>query len=300
MGAAADLEVAMRTMDAVVAAESEAHAAQCKARMFYSQRTTSTGPSKAHPPRRMPQWGQELLMLYREPPPWSQGQLPRIVRAAPKSRSLDEVAAVQRTNEHAMKGVQKMQDILAERHRSKKETNTSCDNSKGQTRLFAPRNPFAIAFNESSAHVQARTIEKTSAQSCTDAVTKSIMAAPPKSLASLKPITSLPVPIPPDHSRSTPANKGGESQHVRRGPRRSHESTLNCRPTSLQVRDLCGQRADMTVGSTTNRRRPGRAGSAAENKRGRAAATSAGSKKQKHSSGPSGGGFDWSSWSAPP
>ncbi|KAI0256685.1 hypothetical protein BJV78DRAFT_1166160 [Lactifluus subvellereus] len=292
MGAAADLEVAMRTMDAVVAAESEAHTAQYKARMFYSQRTTSTSPSKAHPPRKMPQWGQELLMLYREPPPWSQGQLPRIIRAAPKSRSLEEVAAVKRTDEHAMKGVQKMQELLAERHRStKKETNTSCDNSKGQTRLVAPRNPFAIAFDELSAHVHARTAERTSAQSCTDAVTKSIMAAPPKSLASLKPISSLPVPIPPD------------PQPVRRDPRRSHDSSLNCRPASLQARDPCGQRADRMVGSTTNRRRPVlRTGAdpAAENKRGRAAASSAGSKKQKHGEPGFGGGFDWSSWSAPP
>jgi hypothetical protein len=299
---AADLEAtAMRMMDAVVAAESDAHAAQYKARMFYSQRTTGIGPSKAHLPRKMPQWGQELLMLYREPPPWSQAQFPPIIRGAPKSRSLEDVAAVKRTHEQARKGVQKMQDILAERHRSaKKETDTFCDNSKGPSRPLAPRNPFATPFGESSALVRARINERTSAPSQTDTVIKSIMIAPPKSLGSLKPISTLPVPVPPDPARPASTSNGRDAQPGRGAPRRSHNPSLDGRVVSLQIRrDSRGQRADITVGSSANKGSPVRADPAAAKKRGSAAASSAGSKKQKHDKSGSGGGFDWSSWGAP-
>jgi hypothetical protein len=272
---AADPEAtATRIMDAVVAAESEAYAAQHKARMFYSHRTTSTDPSKTDAPGKMPQWGQELLMLYREPPPWSQAQIPPIAKTAPKSRSLEEVAAVKRTNEQAKRGVQNMKDILAERHFSAKNTDTFCDHAKRQSRLFTPRNPFAMA----------RSDEKTSTPSHTDTVTKSIMNAPLKSLGSLKPISTLPVPIPPDSdtARSAPGNNG------RRAPRRSHESRLDGRPVSLRIqRDPCGQRVGIIAGSNA---RPVLADPAAEKDRGRAAGSSSGSKKQKD------GEFDWSSW----
>ena len=297
---AADPEAtAMRIIDTVVAAESEAYAAQYKARMFYSHRTTSTGPSKADPPGKMPQWGQELLMLYRDSPPWSWAQLRPIAKTAPKSRSLEEVAAVKRTNERAKKGVQKMKDILAERHFSAKQNaDTFCDHSKRQTRPFTPRNPFAVPFGEPSGHVQARSDERTSTPSHTDTDTKSVMNAPPKSLGSLKPISTLPVPIPPDSdpARPAPANNGRGAQFGRRAPRRSHESSLDGRPVSLRIqRDSCGQRVGIPVGSNTNKSRPVRADPAAENDRGRAGGSSTGSKKQKDGSG---GGFDWSSWGA--
>src|SRR6266566_4544394 len=68
----------------VVAVESDAYAALHKAELFYSQRTVSSSSSMAHRPRHMPQWGQELLMLYREPPPWSQAQIHPIVKVPPR------------------------------------------------------------------------------------------------------------------------------------------------------------------------------------------------------------------------
>jgi hypothetical protein len=285
---AADSEAT--AMDTVVTAESETYAAQYKARMFYSHRMTSTGPSKADPSGKMPQWGQELLMLYREPPPWSQAQFPPIVKTVSKSRSLEEVAAVKRTSEEAKKGVQKMKDMLAERHFSAKNADTFSDHSKRQTRPFTPRNPFAVPFGGPSADVQARSNERTSTPLHIDTITKSIMSAPSKCLGSLKPISTLPVPIPPDSdpARSAPANDG------RRAPRRSHGSSLDGRPVSLRIqRDSCGQRVDIVAGSNANKRRPVRADPAAEKDRGRAAGSSSGSKKQKDGSG---GQFDWSSW----
>jgi hypothetical protein len=265
----------LRALHDVVAAESDAYEARHKAKMFYSQGAVSTSSSTAHSPRYMPQWGQELLMLYREPPPWSQAQLPPIVKAASRRRSLEDLAPVDRSNERTLKGVQEMRDMLSERHRLvKKETDGSCDSVKGSTKLSASRNPFAVRFGESSAPIHKKANEETSAPH-TDTVTNSTVVTP-KSLRSLRPISSIPVPMPPDSSLPAPENKG---------LRRRHDSNRNCRPISLQINGTRDHRVD-TSGCTIGRSGADRAEPAAARKRTKTASV-IGSKTQ---------GFDWSSW----
>ena len=270
----------LHTMHEVVAAESDAYEAQYKAKMFYSQRADSTSSSMAHPPRNMPQWGQELLMLYREPPPWSQAQHLPSVKAASGPRSLEDLVSVDRTNERTMRGVQEMQDMLSERHRSVKETDGSCDRKKALTKPSASRNPFAVRFGESSAPVHKRANEETSNPQHADTVTKSAMVTS----KSLRPISSLPVPIPPDSFVPEPEMDSGSTACGRGHSNRVHRSI------SLQNNRHREQRVDMSLPRTIGRSDPDRTEPAAARKRTRTAASVSGSKTESQA------GFDWSSW----
>ncbi|KAI0302018.1 hypothetical protein BC826DRAFT_986662 [Russula brevipes] len=278
--------------------DSDAHAAQYKAKMFYSQRAINTCSSATHPPRHMPQWGQELLMLHREPPPWSQTQLPPIVNATSRRRSHEEPVSINRTNKRAMKGVQEMNHMLSERHRPvTMETDSSCNDVMMSNKLSTPRNPFAVSLSKSSAHVHETAHEETSAPPRTNPVTKSVMAAPPKSLRSLKlrPISCLPVPTPPvAPDPSQPARATQHSRPGRCGPRESHDSNWNDKPASEHINEFHGQKADMSLALTTGRSAES-AKPAAARRRPTRAASAGGSKKQE----PAAVGFDWSSWSAP-
>jgi hypothetical protein len=268
----------------VVAAESDAYAALHQAKLFYSQRAVSSSSSMAHPSGHMPQWGQELLMLYREPPPWSQAQIPPIVKVPSRPRSHEGLVSVDRTNERTMKGVQEMCDILSERHRSmKKKTDGSFDSVTASTKLPPSRNPFAVRSGESSAPVHDRANEGTSTPLHADTATKSTVVKP-KSLQSLRPITSLPIPIPPDSSRPVSRNKGQDSGPAPCGPRRYHDSNRN----SLQINAFREQRADMSLDCTIGRSGTDRVGPAAARKRSRTAVSVSESGTKK--------GFDWSSW----
>ncbi|KAH9180538.1 hypothetical protein EDB89DRAFT_1919633 [Lactarius sanguifluus] len=206
---------------------------------------SNTGPLKTQSHRQMPQWGQELLMLYREPPPWSKGP--------PKTRSSNELAAVRRTDEQAMKSLQKLQDMLSERHRiAGTEVDSSCDGLKDSHAGGSSENPSERADEKSRAF--------------SPHTHKSIMEVPPKSLRSLKPITSLPVPRPPNSVKQASANKGRD---VRRGlprPQLSHESSQK-------------RKAEMMVASTGTRCASGRADPAVGRKRHRTATPATGSKK---------------------
>ena len=212
---------------------------QCNVNTFYSQSPSNTGPLNAHSHRQMPQWGQELLMLYREPPPWTKVQTPPIAVVPPKTRSLKELAVIRRTDEKALKSLQKMQDMLSERHRiAKTESNSSCDGLKESTKPSAPKNPFAKRHSGgSSEHVSERANEKVFSPHTTHAVAKSIMEVPPRSLRSLKPITSLPVPRPPNSPTPAPANKGREFQLVLPRPQSRYESSQKRVSVSLQIND---------------------------------------------------------------
>jgi hypothetical protein len=277
-------ETTLHTLHDVVAAESDAYEARYKAKMFYSQSVVGASSSMAHSPRYMPQWGQELLMLYREPPPWSQAQLPPIVKAASRPRSLENLVPVDRTNERTMKYVQEMRDMLSERHcLVKTETDGSGDSMKASTRLSASRNPFAIRFGESPTPVHERANEETSTPQNADTVTNST-AVTPRSLQSLRPISSIPVPIPPDSSVPVPENKAQDSGSAPSGLRRRHDSKRSCRTVSLQ---LNGSRDQRSLGRTIGRSGGDRAEPAAARKRTRTAASVSGSKRQ---------GFDWTSW----
>lgn len=255
----------------------------CEVNTFYSQRPSNTGPVKAHPHRQLPQWGQELLMLYREPPPWSKVQTPPIATVPPKTRSSKELAATRRTDEQAMKNLQNIQYMLSERHRiARTETNSSCDDLKESAKPSVPRNPFAKPHSGGpSEHMSERAYEKTRAFSPhTHAVAKSIMEVPPKSLRSLKPITSLPVPRPPDSATPAPANKGRHFQLVLPRPQLSHESSQKRVSVSLQIDDSEGQKAEMVMASAAIRRGTSeRADPMVGRKRPRTAAPTAGSKK---------------------
>ena len=265
----------LRTTPANVATGFDTYAAQHKAKMFYSQRTVDNGSSMAHQHKHMPQWGQELLMLHRDPPPWSRAGLSPIVKAAPRPRGLEEPMAIDRTNMRATKGVQEMQDILSERRRSAKEADSSCDGVKASTNLFASRNPFAVPLERPSASTLPHT---------------NVMIPPPKSSRSLKPISTLPIPIPPDSSEPVTANNGRDSMAAPCGPRRNHDASGKRRPVSLPVQELCGQKVDGWLASKTER-------SVAAKKRPRPAVSASGSKKQKHDkSGSRSREFDWLSW----
>jgi len=270
----------LHTVHADVTTESDACAAQYKDKMSYSRRTVDLGPSVTHPRRHMPQWGQELLMLYREPPPWSQAQLSPIVKSSLRPCSLEEPMSVDRTNERATKGVQEMQEMLSERRRAaQRETDGSRDSVKSSTNPSASRNPFAIPFGKSSAQIaseEASSLPRTS-----------VMVAPPKSVRSLKPISTLPVPIPPDSSRRITANNRRESMAAPRGPRRSQDPGRKSRQVSLPVKEPCGQKVDASLGEGAER--------AAARKRPMVSVS--GSKKQDKSD-PRSRGFDWSSWGA--
>lgn len=244
---------------------------QCEVNAFYSQKPSETGPLKAHSRRQMPQWGQELLMLYREPPPWSRVQTPPIARVPPKT----QLAAIRRTDEQAVKSLQKIQDMLSERHRiARTETNGSCDSSMEPAKPSTPRNPFAKPHSGgSSEHVSERADEKTRFSPHTHAVAKSIMEVPPKSLRSLKPITSLPVPRPPNSATPAPANKGRD---VPPRPHLSYESSQKRVSVSLKINDSEGQKAEMMVASAAIRR--GASGRAAAGRK-RLRAAAAGGKK---------------------
>ena len=219
---------------------------------FYSQRPSNTGPSKARSHKQMPQWGQELLMLYREPPPWSKVQIPPIAAVPPKTRDLEELAAIRRTDEQALVSLQKMQDILSERHRiARTESNSSCDGLNESTKPYAPRNPFAK--RHSSEHVDERANENVFLPHPTHAVARSIMEVPPKSLRSLKPITSLPVPRPQNSPTPPTTNKRRKFQRVLPGPQLSYESNQKRVPVSLQINDSGGQKAEMMVSSAIRR-----------------------------------------------
>jgi hypothetical protein len=273
----------LHTMHDVVVAESDAYEAQYKAKMFYSQRAGSTSSSMAQPSRHMPQWGQELLMLYREPPPWSQAQHPPTVKAS-RPRDLEDLVSVDRSNERTMKGMQGMRDMLSERHRFvTKETDGPCDSVKASTKLPASRNPFAVRFEKSSAPMHERANEKTSTPLHTDTVTKSTVVKP-KSLQTLRPISSLPVPIPPDSPMPVPKSKGQDSGPAPCGLQRRHDSNRNRRPSDHRV--------DMSLARTIGRSGGDKAEPAVARKRTRTAVSISGSKKQENKRK----GFDWSTW----
>jgi hypothetical protein len=265
----------------VVAVESDAYAALHKAKLFYSQTPVSSSSSMAHRSRHMPQWGQELLMLYREPPLWSQAQIPPIAKVPSRPRSHEDLVSIDRTNERTMKGVQEMRGMLSERHRSMKKPDGSFDSVKASTKLPASRNPFAVRSRESSAPVHDRANEGASTPLHTDTATKSTVVKP-KSLQSSRPITSLPIPIPPDSSRPVSGNKAQDSGPAP-GPRHYHDSTRN----SLQINAFREKRADMSLVCTIGRSGTDRVGPAAARKRSRTAASGSGSGTE---------GFDWSSW----
>lgn len=267
----------LSAMPVNVVTGSDTYAPQYKAKMFYAERTVDHGSSMAHQHNRMPQWGQELLMLYREPPSWSRAVLSPMVKAAPRPRGLEEPMAVDRTNMRATKGVQEMQDILSERRRSAKEADNSCEGVKGSTNLLAPRNPFAVSFERPSASTLPHT---------------NVMIAPPKSSRSLKLISTLPIPVPHDSSKPVTANNGRCSMAAPCGPRRNHDSSGKSRPVALPIQELC----DVSLASKTERSVE-RAESVAAKKRPRHAVSANGSKKQKHDkSGSRSREFDWSSW----
>jgi hypothetical protein len=272
-------ETTLQMLHDVVAVESDAYATLHKAKLFYSQRAVSSSSSMTHPPRHMPQWGQELLMLYREPPPWNRAQIPPIVKVPSRPRSHGDIISVNRTNERTMKGAQEMRDMLSERHSSmKKKPDGSFDSVKASTKLPTSRNPFAVRSGESSAPAHDKAIEGTSPHA--DTVTKSTVVKP-KSLQSLRPISSLPIPIPPDTSRPVSGNKGQDSEPALSGPRRYHDSNRN----SLQINAFRGERGDMSLSRTIGRSGTERVGPAAARKRSRTAASVSSTK-----------GFDWSSW----
>jgi hypothetical protein len=218
---------------------------QCNVNPFYSQSPSNTGPLNAHSHRQIPQWGQELLMLYRDPPPWSKVQTPPITAVPPKTRSLKELAVIRRKDEQALKSLQKMQDMLSERHRiAKTESNGSCDRLKESTKASAPRNPFAKRHSGgSSEHVNERAQPHT-----TRAVARSIMEVPPRSLRSLKPITSLPVPRPPNSPTPAPANKRRETD--------SEGQKAEMMVASAAIRRGASERADLTKDPAMGRKRP--------------------------------------------
>lgn len=271
----------LHTLPANVVTGSDIYAPQYKAKMFYSERTVDHGSSMAHQHNHMPQWGQELLMLYREPPPWSRAVLSPMVKAAPRPRVLEEPMAVDRTNMRATKGVQEMQDILSERRRSAKEADDSCEGVKGSKNLFAPRNPFAVPFERPSASTLPHT---------------NVMIAPPKSSRPLKQISALPIPIPPDSSKPVTTNNRRSSMAAPCGPRRNHDSSGKSWPVSLPIRELCDQEVGVSLASKTEGSVE-RAEPVAAKKRLRPPASANGCKKQKHDkSGSRSREFDWSSW----
>ncbi|KAI0306586.1 hypothetical protein B0F90DRAFT_776714 [Multifurca ochricompacta] len=283
--AVADTETpVLRTMNSALAAESNAPTAQYKASMYYLRRSTSTGSSRTYPPEHMLQWGQELLMLYREPPPWSQAQLsPVVLKVAPKSRGFEGLFTVKRTDEKITRGVKKMQDMLVERHRPvQTEIDNSRDNLKASARLFTKRNPFSSSLGGLSVHVH-KANEMTPAPSLhTSAAPKSVMVAPPKSLGSLKPISSLPVPIPPGPVRSAANNGGHGGQNPRLaqyGPRSGHDTSRN-RKSISPIDDSHDQKGDIMVAAAGNSERA-QADPAAK-KRSRAEASTVGRKRQKY------------------
>jgi hypothetical protein len=263
----------LHTMHADVATESDACGVQYKDKVSYSQRTVDLCPSVTHPRKHMPQWGQELLMFYREPPPWSRTQPSPIVKSAPRPCSLEEPMSVDRTNKRATKGVQEMQEILSER-RGDARTDGSLDSVKPSTKPSASRNPFAIPFGNSSAQI--------ASEEASSLPRASVMVAPPKSVRSLKPISTLPVPIPPESSRRTTANNRRESTAAPRGPRRRQDAGRKSRQVSLPVKESCGLSGEGAELATA-RKRP--------------MVSVSGSKKQDKSDSRS-RGFDWSSWGA--
>ena len=273
-------ELGVATLDVlhdVVGAESDAYAVRHKAKLFYSQRTTSTSSSIAHPPRHMPQWGQELLMLYRDPPPWDQAQIPLSVKVPSRPRSLEDLVSVDRTNERTMKGLQEMQDLLSKRHRSMKQTDGSYYSVKASTKLPASRIPFAIRSGEPSAPVHDRANEEPSTPRYAGTAAKSTTVKP-KSSQSLRPITDLPIPMPPDSSRPVSENKGQDSGSAPCGQRRCHASNRD----SLQIEGLREQSTDLSLGCTIRRSGTDRVGPAVARKRTRIAVSVSGSKRQEH------------------
>ncbi len=180
----------------------------CKINMFYSQKLSNTGPSRTHSHRQILKWGQESLMLYREPPPWNLVQSPPIAMVSRNTRSLEELATIRRTGEQANKSLQRMQDMLSERHRiTRTETNSSCHGLKETAKPLdsVPRNPFArpLAGESSESASDKDNGETLACSPHTRAVAKNIMEVPPKSLRLLEPITSLPISRP-----QAPTNKG--------------------------------------------------------------------------------------------
>ena len=257
---------------------------KCEVNTFYSQKPSSTA-LKVHSRRQVPQWGQELLMLYRGPPPWSNVQTPPIPTVPHRTRSSQELAAIRRTDEQAMKSVQKIQDMLSERHRiAKTEINNSCDSVKESAGPSASRNPFAKShFGGSSEHKNERANDKAFSPHI-HAVAKSIMEVPPKSLRSLKPITSLPIPRPPKSARLGQANKGRDFQRVLSRPHFDQESGQKQVSVSLQTNDSEGQKAEMMAAPAAIRRGTTERTDLAKDlatgrKRPRSAAPTAGSKK---------------------
>jgi len=264
----------LRTMHTVVGE----YAAQYKTDMYHS---VHIGSSMAHSPGHLPQWGQELLMLYREPPPWAQAQLPPVVKAASRPQKLNELISVDRTNERATKGVQEMRDMLSNRYRStKKEADSPCDDGKASRRSTS-RNPFAVPFGKSNTD-HGNVAEKASAQQFTDnPATKSVIAAPHKPPRPLKPISRVAVPIPPGSSSSLVLNDAQHAKPAPRGPWRFHDSSRDWRLVSLPVDEPRGQKADVSLACTVGRS-GGEAEPAAARKRPKAVVCAGGSKRQKH------------------
>jgi hypothetical protein len=227
---------------------------KCEVNTFYLQRPSNTA-LKAHSRAQMPQWGQELLMLYREPPPWSKLQNPPVTTVLPKTRNLQELAAIRRTDEQAMKSLQKIRDMLSERHRNAEtEISSSRDGLKVSARPSAPKNPFAKSHSGGSSEQGSERANERAFSPHTNAVMKSIMKVPPKSLRSLKPITSLPIPRPPKSATPDRADKGRGFQRVPPRPQFDQESSQKRVSVSIQTNDSNGQKAEMMSAPAAIRR----------------------------------------------
>ncbi|KAI0273620.1 hypothetical protein BC834DRAFT_218501 [Gloeopeniophorella convolvens] len=291
LGLVPDRETDILTaMNDVAASESDARTAHHRASMFYSHMPSRNGPLRTRQSKDMPKWGQELLMLYREPPPWSRVQGPPVGKLQKKPRVPEEaLVKASRGTERARKGIQELQHMLSRRQPPERtETNTSLDGAKAPSGLPTLKNPFSKPTECSITHHYTEVNDADPPHTSTAA--RNVMAAPPRSSGVLKPITSLPVPIPPPAGKlSEKTEKPPKAWQESIGQRSSHELDVECRRTTLQSNERRSEeRGVSTAAAKTSTR-------SIDQRRPTSTASTPARKKQKSVS--ASGGFDWSGWS---
>ncbi|TFY82095.1 hypothetical protein EWM64_g1916 [Hericium alpestre] len=203
----------LNAMDAVASEEVRAAVSRHSAEAFYAshvgrlasrqEQRPSLGPIIRAPQRReglenaasraeqdtRTHKGDEILKLYREPPPWSIMQMPPpSSRKGPSNSTLarDEFVAVKRSDEQARRNVEGMKEMLLKRSRTASWEADGFHTKPSPAR--GPRNPFASQSFASS------TAERN--DSVRVAVEK-LALPPPGELKNLRPISSIPPPALP-------------------------------------------------------------------------------------------------------
>ncbi|KAA1471183.1 hypothetical protein DENSPDRAFT_880271 [Dentipellis sp. KUC8613] len=245
---AATVAPAIRTpnyMDMVAAEETQETSSRHRAEAFYAERREALTREVARPtlkrsrpsrtaetelPRRHLQLdedvgrprGEDILKLYRDPPPWSVMQMPPPSMRPPDEtkQKADQLIAVKRSDERTRKNVADAKAMLAKRSRTaswQADGFQAPPTTPSAAKPTGPKNPFLAQRFANASTAPRPDMPKTrdSASASVEAKGKSALP-PPGELKSLRPISAIPAPLLPEEikkkirgpKKSLPPTKG--------------------------------------------------------------------------------------------